>query len=353
MHNSGVAVAADVTVRVHDGTPSPSNQIDGDKIIPVLIAGSSDAIQVQWNASPPGEHDICVSIDPEDNITEINELNNEACATVQVHSSQPPAPPNMLEAYLTGGDTEHVTMTWSLSPDDLGGLRNVVRYDILRGDQYSSDLTGYVLLDSVSSGTSSYVDEYAGEGDPDNHFYVTCAVNAIGNRSCTDNQAGKFTRPLTPGPNLVSIPLVQSDESIETVLQTLEYDKAWTYDSSSRDWRWHMTFKEYRRGLWSVNHSMGLWVNVTGQSNLTVAGLVPTSTHIHLSSGWNLVGFSSFNESYSVADVKAQAGSSRVEGFDPIGPYHLRVLPDSDMLRAGYAYWIRVESETVWILING
>ncbi|MFQ6107018.1 MAG: CARDB domain-containing protein [Thermoplasmata archaeon] len=350
IHNSGVAVAADVTVRVHDGTPSPANQINGDKVIPVLIAGSSDTIQAQWNASPPGEHNVCVSIDPEGNITEINELNNEACATIQVDSPQPPAPPNMLEAHLTGVDSEHVTMTWSLSSDDLGGLRNVVRYDILRGEQYSSDIFGYVLLGSVSSGTSTYVDEYAGEGDPDNHFYVACAVNALGNLSCSDNQAGKFTRPLSQGPNLVSIPLVQSDESIETVLQTVEYDKAWTYDSSSREWNWHMTFKEYRRGLWNANHSIGLWVNVAYNSNLTVAGVVPAQTTIHLHEGWNLVSFPSFNASFSVSDLKVEIGATRVEGYDPLPPYFLKAIGDAEMLQAGYGYWVRAEVDTDWIV---
>lgn len=350
IHNSGVAVAADVTVRVHDGNPSPSNQIDGDKIIPVLIAGNSDTIQVQWNVSPPGDHEICVSIDPEDNITEINELNNEACARIQVYSPQPPAPPNMLEAYLSGVDSEHVTMTWSLSPDDFGGLRNVVRYDILRGEQYSSDLTGYVPLNSVSSGTSTYVDENAGEGDPDNHFYIACAVNAVGNLSCAENQAGKFTRPLSRGTNLISVPLIQSNESTETVLQTVRYNKAWTYDSFGRDWNWHMTFKEYRRGLWSINHTMGVWLNVTEDCNMTVAGMVPAAIMIHLYEGWNLVSFPSFNSSYGVSDVRMEIGSVRVEGFTSLPPHYLRVLGDVEPLLAGFGYWLRVAADVEWII---
>ena len=351
IHNSGVAVAADITVKVHDGTPSPSSQIDGDKLIPVLIAGSSDTIQVQWNASPPGDHDICVSIDPENNITEINELNNEACATMRVFSPQPPAPPNMLEAHLTGVDSEHVTMTWSLSPDDLGGLRSVVRYDIFRGEQYSSDLTGYILLDSVSSGTSSHVDENAGEGDPDNYFYVACAVNAVGNVSCAENQAGKFTRPLTGGPNLISVPLIQSNESTETVLQTVKYDKAWTYDSFGRDWNWHMTSKGYRRGLFNINQTMGMWVNVTEDWNLTVAGLVPTVTTINLTEGWNLVGFPSFNSTYPLSYLKAEVGATRAEGHDPsLPPFYLRVYGDAEVLQTGEAYWVKVDADMDWII---
>ena len=53
-----------------------------------------------------------------------------------------------------------------------------------------------------------------------------------------------------------------------------------------------------------MNHTMGLWVNVTKESNLTMAGMVPPRTTIHLHSGWNLVSFPSFNSSYTVYDLK-------------------------------------------------
>lgn len=99
-----------------------------------------------------------------------------------------------------------------------------------------------------------------------------------------------------------------------------------------------------------MNHTMGLWVNVTDNSNLTVAGVVPAQTTIHLAAGWNLVSIPSFNSSYSVADLKLEIGASRVEGYDPLPPYHLSVLADAEVLRAGYAYWVRVDADTDWIV---
>jgi hypothetical protein len=146
---------------------------------------------------------------------------------------------------------------------------------------------------------------------------------------------------------------MQSDESIETVLQTVWYDKAWYYDSSSQEWKWHMSFKGYRRGLWSVNHTMGLWVNVTGNCNLTVAGVVPAQTTIHLHQGWNLISFPSFNASYSVSELKAEVGATRVEGYismPPFTPYMLEVLGDGMALQAGYGYWMRVPSSVDWVI---
>ena len=350
VHNKGIANASDVLVRIYEGDPYFGTQIDGDKIVSSIPWGDSRSVEVAWNATSVGTYDICAVVDPENAIVEQSELNNLACTKIEVYIPQAPGPPNMLTAYLAGEVFENVTIEWSLSPDDLGGLGNVERYDVLRGESYSSSLTGYSLLDSVPSGVSSYVDEYAGEGDSSNHFYVACAVNAIGNQSCAGNRVGKFTRPLSIGPNLISIPLIQSNESIESVLQTVKYDKAWYYDSSPQEWKWYMKSKGYRRGLWNVNHTMGIWVNVTQDSNLTVAGVVPAQTTVHLYEGWNLVSFPSFSTTYVVADLKAETGATRVEGYDPSPPNFLRVLGDAEVLQVGYGYWVRVEADTVWTI---
>ena len=262
-----------------------------------------------------------------------------------------PKPPTMLQAALSGKNLENITLTWFLSPDDGTGLKLIVGYDVYRNLTYDSKGLDYQLIASLPNGTTTFVDNYTGEGDPNNYFYRVCAIDLYGNTTCAKNQAGKFTRPLSPGPNLVSIPLIQSEESIETVLQTVEYDKAWYYDSSSQEWKWHMTFKEYRRGLWNVNHTMGLWVNVTGDCSLTVAGIVPAQSTIHLHKGWNLIGFPSLNTSYTVADMKAEVGGTRVEGFESMPvfpPYYLRVLGDAEAIQTGYGYWVRVESDTTW-----
>ena len=263
----------------------------------------------------------------------------------------PSLKPSNLTSELSGKDLENVTLTWELSGDDSTGRGDVVSYSVFRSAVYDPSGLGYSLLVNVTNGTSIYVDSLAGEGDPDSYFYRVCAVNLHSIPSCADGQAAKFTRLLAPGPNLISIPLAQSDESVETVLQTLNYDEAWFYDSSNGEWKWHMTFKDYRRGLWNVNHTMGIWVNVTEASNLTVAGMVPANTTIQLRSGWDLVGFPSFNLTYTVADLKAEVGATRVEGFYAPGlPHCLRILEDFEVLQAGYAYWMKVDAAVDWIV---
>ncbi len=343
------------SIWVTSSTPLSLNPTDGG-LIPVGVSRTSYRIWQGGSWDNWRDYSLPFTLSEEgpayveyysiDLLNNAEEVHNE---TFMVDNS-PPSPPTILDAYLGGNGLENVTISWSLSSDDENGSSNVIRYDIYRNSSYNSKGLGYELHDSLPNGTSQYVDFLAGEGNPSNYFYFVCAVNALNISSCTSNQAGKFTRSLAQGPNLVSVPLIQYDESIETVLQTVEYDKAWYYDSSSQEWKWYMTFKNYRRDLWSVNHTMGLWVNVTENSNLTVAGIVPAQTTIHLFEGWNLVSFPSFNTSYTVADLKVETCATRVEGYDFSSPYYLRVLGDGEVLQAGDGYWVRVNADTVWTI---
>ncbi len=265
----------------------------------------------------------------------------------------PTRPPSILQADLNGNVSENVTITWALSSDDGMGFKSVAGYRIYRNSTYDSKGLGYQLISSIPSGVSTFVDNYAGDGDPNIYFYKLCAVDLNNNTSCSTGQAAKYTRPLSKGPNLVSIPLIQSDESIQTVLQTLSYDNAWSYDPINQEWKSFSKSKLYGQSLEYLNHTMGIWVNVTQDSNLTVAGVVPTSTTIDLQAGWNLVGFPSFDDNYTVADLKAAVAVERIEGFDALAPpYFLRVIADGDLLQAGFGYWIRVNTATDWTVDN-
>ncbi len=258
-----------------------------------------------------------------------------------------PRPPRILDAVLSGESAENVTVRWTLSPDDESGLRSIVRYDVYRGETHDSMGLGYNLIAALPNGTAEFVDPLVGEGDSLDYFYRLCAVDKDNTTACAENQAGKFTCELEKGKNLISIPLIQSNESIERVLQTLSFDGAWTYDSLSRKWKSYSEFKTHST-LSQVSHIFGIWLNVTEASNLTVAGIVPAQTTIQLYEGWNLISFPSINATCTVADLKAETGVTRVEGYDPAPPYFLRVLGDAEVLQAGMGYWVRVRADTVW-----
>lgn len=268
-------------------------------------------------------------------------------------TSLPPRPPANVTAFLSGGNSENVTVTWSLSQDDGAGLGLVVGYGLYRSASYDPVGSGYVTLGAVLNGTSSFVDVLAGVGDANSYYYRVCAVDALSITSCSDGQAGKFVRQLLSGPNLLSVPLILSNESIEHVLQTVEFDRARAYDASSGHWMSYMRGKPYLGDLRSISLTMGVWVNVTADSNLTLAGAVPTQTTIQLRKGWNLVGFPSLSTSFTVADLKATVPVERVEAFDATAPPNfLRVLQDSDVVLAGHAYWVKANQNTVWVISN-
>ncbi len=276
-------------------------------------------------------------------------MSNEVCAT----PTTTPGAPVILQADLSGNGLENVTITWDLSSDDGAGQDSVVRYSINRGTTFDVNAVGYQPVATVPSGTIQYNDNMTGEGDPNNYFYRICAVDLNNLTNCSANQAGKFTLSLMNGPNLVSIPLMQSDENIETVLQTVKWDKAWTYNSSDQKWKSHMIFKPYKGELEEVNTSMGVWINVMQPSNLTFAGIVPSSTPIYLHAGWNLVGFPSFNGTYAVSDLNAAVGVEITEGFEALTPpYFLRALADGEILQTGFGYWIRTLTNGLWTVIN-
>jgi parallel beta-helix repeat protein len=264
-----------------------------------------------------------------------------------------PMPPLPLDAALTGIGLENVTLTWELSPDDGQRMNSVVRYEIHRNSSYDSEGLGYQFLGSVPNGTSQFVDAQAGEGNPNHFFYRICAVDFNDTSRCSGEQLGKFTRSLSKGVNLVSIPLIQSDEGLHAVLQTVSFDDAWFYDSINQKWKSFVESKPYHGDLGYLNHTMGLWVNVTQDSNLTVAGSVPASTVINLQIGWNLVGFPYFRTNLTVADIKVAVGADRIEGFDgSAAPYFLKALADGDFLQTGFGYWIDVPSGATWIVTN-
>jgi hypothetical protein len=267
-------------------------------------------------------------------------------------SSPPPArePSNIL-AELSGKNWENVTISWRPSMDDGENYKSVVAYEVYRNLTYDRVGLGYQLIGTVPNGTSEFVDVTAGEGNPNTYFYQVCAIDVSSNTVCSWIQALKFTRPLVKGINLVSMPVRPSNRSLESVFQTVSFDRLWIqqweWSISSYEWKSYSISKPYDDEL-SFGGKRGIWISVTADSNLTVAGNLPGST-ISLRAGWNLVAFPSFNTTYTVADLKSVANVTRVEGFDPASPpYYLRALGDGETFQTGYGYWIYTEEKVTW-----
>ncbi len=260
--------------------------------------------------------------------------------------------PSTVSAELTGTSNQDVRVTWTPSPDEGSGFFD--HYAVFRGSMYNKYGKGYTYIGSAPAGTTEFGDPGMGHGEPQTYFYYITANSTTGFGARSTTQASKYTRYLEIGTNLVSVPVLTSDPSLASVLKTLSWDKAWTYDSSdpTDPWKSHEVSKPVN-DLLVTNAQSGLWVNVLTADFYTVAGIVPMETDLMLNAGWNLVGYSGFSPGYTISNLATDTNCSRVESFNQTSdPYYLKALSSLDVMQAGHAYWIQVPVGTIWTIKN-
>jgi hypothetical protein len=163
----------------------------------------------------------------------------------------------------------------------------------------------------------------------------------------------EYTVELHEGGNLISLPLAQADEAIDQALGNIsgKWDMIQAFDAASpTPWKSNFTFRpDFLDDLDSLNHSIGFWINITEPDvNFTVKGTQAVSTDITLYAGWNLVGYPTLNTTRTIADALAGTGYDAVEGYNATAPYRLSQLADTYVMTPGEAYWVHVNSDTVW-----
>jgi hypothetical protein len=257
-------------------------------------------------------------------------------------------PPSDVSGTLFGPSSADVRITWALPPED----PVVYEYEIFRGTTYDPAGSGYQSIGKAPRGTTAFVDVGAGSGDPNTYFYLVQA-NHYGGGASSVTQAAKVAVPVSPGMQLLSAPVEVEDWSLAAVLQTVNYDAAWTYLAGDADpWKSSSAYKSVS-DLAGLDRARAVWVNVLSAGHFTVVGQVPASTAIALLPGWNLVGYPSFSGTYAVADLAADTGATAVEGFDAAAaPYSLKKLGPTQVLLAGRGYWVRVPVATTWVVAN-
>jgi hypothetical protein len=259
--------------------------------------------------------------------------------------------PKNLEIKLSGENYKDIKITWTDSADP-----SVTGYDVYR----ATTLDGEYMLQAadISPGTQTWNDYDAGDGNYNTYFYYVNATNSAGS-SQSDEKVGKFVRELSIGRELISIPLIQFDSKLTTVLQTIagNYDHVQWYDTTDTTdhWKTYSTSKPSGfNDLSNVEHKTALWITMVSKDNLTVVGKVPSSTSIQLYEGWNFVGYASFiNRTVEDALSTIWNHVEQVEGFDEIdSPYFLNTLANIDIMTAGNGYWIKVTEDCTWTVEN-
>jgi hypothetical protein len=264
----------------------------------------------------------------------------------------PPGPPLLMSVELDGVGNADVNLTWSLSSDD--GAPGFDGYDVYSGMQYNPGRFNYNLLNPapLSPGTITYTQAGAGVGNTEDYFYVVVARDINGLRTASPNQGAKLSENYNPGTKLISIPLNMTATDVSTILTTLNYNIAWWYDATdpADHWKSFNPSKPFN-DLNSYDRTMALWVQVTADSDLTVAGIVPDTTNIPIFAGWNLIGYPSFSLK-EVSDVLSAISYERVEAFDQNSPPdNLRLLGDDDFMTSE-GYWVKASAPGTLTIIN-
>jgi hypothetical protein len=162
---------------------------------------------------------------------------------------------------------------------------------------------------------------------------------------------------LDEGWNIVSLPLEQSNESVDLVLSAItgKWDIIQIYDPlSSEPWKSYNIYRpDSLNDFNTLNHRMGFWINITepGGVNLTVSGLIPASTGINLYAGsWNLVGYPTLNNTTTVANALFGTTADRVLVYDTSEPYHIKEVGPAYIMKPGEGYWVHVVADSVWVV---
>lgn len=308
--------------------------------------GTANGMVVDHTYVQVGEYYVTLTVTDDDNLTDTDTI-------VVIVLDPRPDPPNLLRAILTGSNHEDILIEWELSFDDGDGFNDVINYAVYWSNVYDTNGAGYRFLTELAPGTTSLTLSGWGDSDWSNYFFYVQANDTDGYTSW-EGQAGKFVRFLEAGKRIASIPLIQDDETLETVLQSLDgsYDHVRYYKSSdqSHHWKSYWTFKKYRT-LYDINHRMGFWIQITKDDHFVVAGLDPEITEIELGHGWNFVGYPCFTP-MPIMDALADVDYKMVDGYSDTPPYHLTHLTDSDMMMAGDGYWVWVDLPQMWIVPN-
>ncbi len=157
---------------------------------------------------------------------------------------------------------------------------------------------------------------------------------------------------LSPGWNLISLPMQPTDTAVSMVLSGIAglYHIVWAYPDQS--WRLYGPTNPGGSALTTMEAGKGYWIHMTAAGTLYVSGSVPP-TSISLLTGWNLVGYNAASCAAPSTALSELAGTLEIVWayvdqswtvYDPDD------APGSTLtqLCPNYGYWTKVKQATTW-----
>jgi parallel beta-helix repeat protein len=161
---------------------------------------------------------------------------------------------------------------------------------------------------------------------------------------------------LKQGWNLISIPLIQENQSLMKVLEMIDgwYDAVQWYDPKNT-WKHQKIGKSFGNDLLNLNETKGFWIyiNQPGDTIFLYNGTQPTSNqNIQLHPGWNMVGYPSLTSYNRTAGLNNLTFDTHV---DAIWTYNAatqkyKQLTETDYFEIGKGYYIHAKAECTWVV---
>ena len=276
----------------------------------------------------------------------------EGAGTVRISATgivlvQPALVPGLVSLLTATTGDRTATLNWEAPTSDGGAT--ITSYE------YSLDNITYVDVGNVLNTTIRNLTD-------GNAYKVHIrAVNSAGPGVALSHKfvVGEVTTPVTsfdntlsPGANLISLPLVPDDIGIEAVLTGIldRVETVWQYDTSGAVPRWRSYAPGAPSDLGVMRDGLGYWVLLkdggAGDTVLTVTGREETGPARRVARGWNLVGFTSTSPQSPGEYLGALGGSAGTTMVGYAGGAAVAVLPSAapPQLIPGRGYWLYVES---------
>jgi len=143
------------------------------------------------------------------------------------------------------------------------------------------------------------------------------------------------------------------------------YEVAYAYNGCDADQQWQKydpSAPPFANNLNEIDRTKGIWVNMTITDTLVMTSTVPVSSTIPLCTGWNLVGYPSAHERPIVEALESISGTYTIlfafdatdtdqpwKKYDPNGPPFANTL---EVMKPGWGYWIKVDQDVEWRIVN-
>jgi len=246
------------------------------------------------------------------------------------------------------GDPVEITVVVT---DDLSGVQSVT-ID-------ASNIDARELQVSRIEGTDTWIATLkVGVVNPGVYNITITATDFANNENSTTVQVNvtatltAYNIQLDEGWNLISLPLIPDNSSIEVILADIatHVDVVWSYDAETGNWSMYDPSAPEVSDLTQMVDGKGYWIKMSAPATLTIHGveLKPapaTPPSYKVVPGWNLIGFKEIDEMPANEYLGGIIDNVVTIYTYSDGVFQRISLTDGGQMVPGFGYWIAVTEE--------